>query len=130
MPTWTINLCCVAGAGAIGAVARWGTHIGVQRFVGTSWPWATLVINVLGCFIIGLAFQYFKNHGIPFDSNRALLLFTGFLGAYTTYSTFALDTYKLQIDDTAGMMWAMVNVLVQVVLGWLAVIGGVAVAGK
>lgn len=130
MPTWTVNLFCVAGAGAIGAVMRWGTQLGVHRLVGTSWPWATLAINVLGCFIVGLAFQYFKNHAIPFDSHRAMLLFTGFLGAYTTYSAFALDTYKLQIDTSAGMIWAMINVLVQVVLGWLAVIGGVAAAGK
>ncbi len=65
---------------------------GMQRLAGNSWPWGTLVVNVLGCLIFGFGYQYFADRQVPVDDTRRLLLFTGFVGTYTTYSTFAFDT--------------------------------------
>ena len=113
------RVCCVAGAGALGALARWGMTAGMHRWV--TWPWSTLAVNVLGCFAFGFLFQLMANR-VPADSHLRLLAFTGFLGAFTTYSTFAFETNQLQNEK--GLAWAASNVLLHVALGWSAVVAG------
>ncbi|MDX1963964.1 MAG: fluoride efflux transporter CrcB [Pirellulales bacterium] len=127
MPAWLLNLLCVAGGGASGSLLRWWTALGVKSLLGNAWPWGTLTVNILGCFLFGFGFQWSLARGVPDDHPLRLLFFTGFLGAYTTYSTFAFDSHELQLSR--GWHWAMVNVLAQVLLGWLAVWGGIAAAG-
>src|SRR5262245_11105364 len=113
MPFSMVNLMCVALAGAAGAVARWGTAHFVDAVAGKTWPWGTFVVNVLGCFVFGFGYQIFDLRAVPPNSPQRLLLLTGFLGAYTTFSTFAFDTYD--INSRAGMVWAFANVASQVV---------------
>jgi CrcB protein len=117
----------IAVAGAIGALARWGlgSWFG-QRF--PTFPWGTLVINVSGSFVIGVLFVALVERGIG-SSTMRLALMTGLLGAYTTFSTFSLETFRL-IEDGA-VRSAMTNVGLSVVLGlmavWLGVVAGRAV---
>ena len=82
----------IAGAGAIGALARWGlgTWFG-QRF--PTFPWGTLVINVSGSFVLGVLFVVLVERAVGSSALR-LALMTGLLGAHTTFSTFSLETFR------------------------------------
>jgi len=77
----------VALGGAIGAVLRFLAVIGAGRFV-PDWPLGTLVVNVLGCFVMGVFFVTLGPRNHP-------LLMTGILGGFTTFSAFTLDALKL-----------------------------------
>jgi CrcB protein len=115
----------VALAGALGALARWG--IGEwfgHRF--PTFPWGTMVINVSGSFILGVMFAVLVERNVGSTTLR-LALMTGLLGAYTTFSTFSLETFRLFEDGATGS--ALANIGFSVVLGLLAVWLGVA-AGR
>ena len=118
----------VALAGAVGALARWG--IGAwfgQRF--PSFPWGTMVINVSGSFILGVMFAILVERDIGSPVLRVALM-TGLVGAYTTFSTFSLETFRLFEDGATGS--ALANIGFSVVLGllgvWLGIIVGRAAA--
>ncbi len=97
----------VAAGGALGALSRYS----VYRVVETSFPWATFIVNVTGCLIASfLMFRY----GSDIDSTTRLLIFTGFFGAYTTMSTFSIDTVNLMTEGSYA--YAGANVLLNVVL--------------
>jgi fluoride exporter len=115
----------IGAAGAAGALARWGlgSWFG-QRF--PTFPWATLVINVSGSFVLGLLFVVLVERGIGSSTTR-LALMTGLLGAYTTFSTFSLETFRLfEIGSTRA---ALSNVALSVVLGLMGAWAGI-VAGR
>ncbi len=77
--------------GALGAMSRYS----VYRVVETAFPWATFIVNITGCLTASfLMFGY----GSDIDGTSRLLLFTGFFGAYTTMSTFSIDTVNLITD--------------------------------
>ena len=78
----------------LGAWARYGQTLLVQAAFGRSFPWATLSINVLGCFIMGfLFFETLERISVSPELRTGML--TGGLGAYTTFSTFSLETLVL-----------------------------------
>lgn len=107
----------IAVGGALGALARYGVDEWIGRRTG-AFPWGILVVNVSGAFLIGVAVEALE----PRFEGAAWLrtaVVTGFLGAYTTFSTFSLDTYRLL--DQGELDQALVNVLGSVVLGLLAV---------
>ena len=91
-------------------------------------PWATLLINVSGCFALGVLMTVFVDRVVPNADIRAALT-VGFLGAYTTFSTFAYDSLKLAEDGAAGL--ATANVVVSVAAGitaaWLGTVVGRAI---
>jgi CrcB protein len=107
----------IAGAGAMGALARWGlgSWFG-QRF--PTFPWGTLVINVTGSFFLGVLFALLVEHGVGSSTVR-LSLMTGLLGAYTTFSTFSLETFRL--FEIGATRQAVANAALSVVLGLAAV---------
>ncbi len=114
MPELLKESLVVGMGGFLGAVARFlvGTWI-VNRY-GASFPWATFVINVSGSFLLGLLITLFLARFIS-DPWR-LFLMVGFLGAYTTFSTFEYDSARL------GVSWAALgNLLGSVVAGYGAV---------
>ena len=115
----------VAAGGSIGAVARYAVSLLVARFWTHEFPLATLVINVTGCFILGF-FSTLAAGRIGIDPSWRLFVSTGFVGAYTTFSTFEYETSRL--TEAGAMLWATVNVLVSVVAGFLAVRIGVMLA--
>ena len=78
----------------LGAWARYGQSILVQMVLGRGFPWATLSINVLGCFLMGfLFFETLERSALSPELRTGIL--TGGLGAYTTFSTFSLETLVL-----------------------------------
>ena len=94
------------GAG-VGAPARYLVDQGIRRLHGSSWPLGTLVINVLGSFILGLV--------VTGGGNALLILGTGFAGAFTTWSTFAMETHTLFVLKKHGVAW--LNLLATLLLG-------------
>ena len=103
----------VAVAGAAGAVARYtiGRAVGVRSF-----PWATLGINLAGSYLLGLVLVLGTRRDWPEAVTVGIAI--GFLGAFTTFSTFSYETYTLLRTDRAGS--AAIYVLASVGLGVLA----------
>lgn len=89
-----IALLAVAVGGGLGTVARYLLNNAVTLWLGKSFPYGILCINVVGSFCIGMAFVYFSSR-LPASENWRLLVVVGFLGAFTTFSTFSLDTIQL-----------------------------------
>lgn len=109
----------VAAGGALGSMARHGVNVLVHgRWPLMRFPLSTLVVNVLGCLIIGLLAGLVMSDRITFRFYWREFLFVGILGGFTTFSAFGLDTMTLARTSTAAAVW---NVVAQVVLGLLAV---------
>lgn len=101
----------IAVAGAAGAVLRYLAHLGIVAVLGAGFPYGTLVINVLGSFLIGLLFVLLWEKPIGGDVLR-LTLMVGLLGSFTTFSAFSLDTWMLL--DNGLPLKALANVLANV----------------
>ncbi len=101
-------------AGALGTLARYGMAGAVQRMVGTSFPWGTVAVNIAGCFLAGL-FWAVLDKKIHLDHGLRLALFIGFMGAFTTFSTFILETGHLVRQD--AWLHAGANILLQNAIG-------------
>jgi CrcB protein len=114
----------VALGGAAGAVARYWLSGLVYRFAGPGFPWGTLVVNVLGCFAIGIVVVALEST-LQSPAVRAAVAI-GFLGAFTTFSTYSYEALALLQDGE----WARAGAYVggSVVLGLLAVAAGFASA--
>jgi len=90
------NLLCIAIGGAAGAIARYALSEVVKHATGAGFPWGTLCVNLLGCFIIGVAIHLVTIPAIPFGLDYMIVI--GFLGAFTTFSTFALENVNMLRD--------------------------------
>ena len=88
------SLAAIAGGGALGAVLRHSANQGAMHLFGPDYPYGTVFVNVLGSFIIGALIAYFAHVWQPSNALR-LFVITGFLGAFTTFSTFSLDFVTL-----------------------------------
>jgi fluoride exporter len=89
----------IAVAGALGALARYGLDELIGRRTG-AFPWGIFVVNVTGAFLIGFMVNALEPRFE--DSWVRLAVVTGFLGAYTTFSTFSLDTFRLLQEGRGG----------------------------
>ena len=108
--------------GVLGALARWGVGEALPHDAG-GWPWATLLVNLTGCLVLGvLIAALFTRH--PSSPWLRPFLGTGVLGGYTTFSTFAVDA--VQLTDAGAGGAAVGYVLASVVGGVLAAVAGVA----
>jgi len=110
----------VAVGGAIGSVARHG----VNRVVHQEWPllrfpFATAIVNVVGCCVIGVLAGLIATGRLPMRTTWREFVFVGILGGFTTFSTFGLDTITLVRSGASDQ--ALMNVLLQLVCG----VGGV-----
>ena len=89
------DILLVAVGGALGSVARYFCCVGVNRWVILAgFPWGTLIVNVLGCLMIGFLGGLAGTKQLFAQSGR-LFLFTGILGGFTTFSAFGLETFSL-----------------------------------
>jgi fluoride exporter len=113
----------VALGGAVGAVARYALGGWVQAKWGDSFPYGTLAINVSGSFVLGLFATLFL--GLAWSEHWRLLVAVGFLGAYTTFSTFSFES--LQLLQAGRYRAAAFNLAGSVVLGLAAAFVGVLV---
>lgn len=116
------GLAWIALGGALGALARFGTVSLASRFAGSEYPFGTLMVNGLGSFLVGFIMVLIMER---LSGGEAVRLFTvvGFLGAYTTFSSFAWET--LMLHQQGETIAALVNVVLNVVLALGAVIAGV-----
>ena len=111
------------GAG-IGGAMRHGVNVGAAKLLGSEFPFGTLIVNVLGSFIMGLFAGYFAyRSGVP--QHVRLFLTTGILGGFTTFSTFSLDAAVLIERHSYGA--AVGYVAGSVVAGLVALFLGLAV---
>jgi fluoride exporter len=114
----------VALGGAAGALARYGLDRLIEHHVVTVFPWSTFTINVTGCFVAGLAVAALVDrHDLPAWVRTGVVV--GFLGAYTTFSTFAQESRDLFVGGHVSL--AAVNATASVVVGVLAVAAGTGV---
>ena len=111
-------------AGAGGALARYGLDGLVSRHTSTTFPWGTFVINVTGSLLLGLLFVLLTERYRPEPWLRSGLTI-GLLGAYTTFSTFSLETYRLVEGRAYGL--AAANAFGSLAAGLLAVYLGVVI---
>jgi fluoride exporter len=107
----------VAIAGAAGALARYGVGV---AFGGRTFPWATLAINVTGSLLLGFVLKFGLDRGWADTTTAPLAI--GFIGAYTTFSTFSYETFNLARTDRTAL--AVGYVVASVVGGVLAALVG------
>jgi CrcB protein len=107
----------IAFAGAFGALARYGVDEWIER-KGGIFPWGIFVVNVSGAFLIGFAVEAMEPRFEDTPWVRTAVV-TGFLGAYTTFSTFSLDTYRLL--DAGYVGTAVANAIGTLAAGLVAV---------
>lgn len=117
-----LHVLWVALGGALGASARYSIGVTLLRVYGGPAPVATWTVNLLGCLLIGVLAPLVAG---PELEARRLLLVTGFLGSFTTFSTFSLDTLALWRAGETG--WALLNVAGSVGLGLLFVALGLTI---
>ena len=115
------QLLFLAVAGALGTLSRYALSGLTQRITGAGFPWGTLVINILGCLIIGYVMQMALTTDIIPASVRVVVTI-GFLGAFTTFSTFSYETVKF-LEDGA-LVSAILNITSNVGLGLIATFFG------
>ncbi len=108
------NLGWLALAGAIGTLLRYGVSGLVQRFCSDEFPWGTLAVNGLGCFLFGLVWTLAEDRLLISGKTRFLVL-TGFMGAFTTFSTYAFETSEMLDDSQWGL--AAANLVGQNIVG-------------
>jgi CrcB protein len=111
--------------GAVGSLSRWGLATAVHRWSASAFPWGTFAVNVLGCLLFGFVAGLWEDRPMGNPSTRAFLMI-GFLGGFTTFSTFTWESFVLLRQSHIGK--AMANVSAQVVLGLAALWLGWALA--
>lgn len=120
-----MTLLLIAVGGAAGAVARYLVDTAVSERVAGSFPWGTLVVNLSGTFLLGLLATLALDRSVLPSAIRPPVLI-GFVGAYTTFSTWMLETWRLA--EQGAWVDAFANVVGSVVLGFVALGAGIALA--
>jgi CrcB protein len=121
------QIIAIALGGAVGAVARFLVANGIYAWLGRSFPFGTLFVNVSGSFLMGFLTALLLQRYTMYVEYRAGLL-VGFLGAYTTFSTFALESFYL--FEEGDLRKAALNLLLSVVLCLVAVWFGMLMGRK
>ncbi|WP_197495681.1 fluoride efflux transporter CrcB [Acidihalobacter yilgarnensis] len=120
-----LQLLAIAFGGAVGAMMRFGVSNGVYHWLGRGFPWGTLAVNVLGSLAMGFLTAMLVERLNVGPEVRAAIL-TGGLGAFTTFSTFSIETLSLieQGDVLKAGVNMLVSVLVCVSVCWLGLLLG------
>jgi CrcB protein len=115
------KIALLALAGALGTLARWGMIALLERVTGTAFPWGTATVNVVGCFLAGLAWIAFEHH-FPAAREMRVLILVGFMGAFTTFSALILETGEML--RAATWFYAAANLTLHNALGFAALYFG------
>ena len=111
-------------AGGFGTISRYGLSHLLTTFAGPRYPWGTLVVNVVGCFLFGIFAELFTTEKL--DAGWKVIVLTGFLGGFTTFSAFAFELESLRGQGLHQM--ALLHFLGNNLLGLAAIIAGFYVA--
>jgi CrcB protein len=111
--------------GSIGALSRYGVSLLAVKLFGVKFPWGTLIVNLSGCFLIGLAFAWGERGFNIMTPSVRLFFITGYLGALTTFSTFGLET--MTALQEGRYLVAAGNILANNIIGITLVFLGMAV---
>ncbi len=120
-----IQLLTVAAGGALGAVLRFLMSSNIYRVFGRDFPYGTLAVNVIGSLLMGFFFVLIMERAALSDAWRGVIII-GFLGAFTTFSTFSIET--LNLLESGELSRAALNIFLSVVLclmaTWLGLVMG------
>ncbi len=120
-----LQVIAIAGGGAIGALLRFWVSTGTYLLFGRGFPWGTLAVNVLGSLLMGFLYVVFLERSLVSPEIRSAVL-VGLLGAFTTFSTFSIET--LNLLEQADYLKALLNVLVSmclcIIACWLGLVIG------
>lgn len=119
-----MTILLVGAGGFLGAISRYLVDGWVAGATGGGFPWGTLVVNLTGSFVLGLLFALSVERGVLSPALRAPVLI-GFIGAYTTFSTLTLETWRLVEDGS--YIAAFGNIGGSMILGLVAVVAGLAI---
>lgn len=113
----------IALGGGLGALARYGASFWVQERVAGAFPYGTFLVNISGCLIMGLVMTRL-NEGGPVSVNWRFLVPVGFIGGYTTFSSFAFETFRLieQGLPLTGLGYVASSVILGYLALWIGVI--------
>lgn len=126
MPDMLLNPLLVFIGGGLGAVSRYLLTSFIGSHVGGNFPFGTFTANVLGSFCMGFAMFCFMSRGVAVPEHIRLLLLVGFLGGFTTFSSFSMETVSLLQNQ--HIVSSIVNVAGNVCLGIGAVLAGMMAA--
>jgi CrcB protein len=115
------SLVLVFIGGGLGAVSRHLSGLAVMRASGSGFPWGTMVVNIIGSFVMGCLIAWLARRSSG-DADLRLLLATGFLGGFTTFSAFSLDAVTLY--ERGALTAAAAYVIASVTVSILALFGG------
>ena len=104
------------GGGILGTLARYMLAGAVYQKMGTDFPYGTIIVNLIGCFLIGFFDTIFQERFL-FSPILRIFLMAGFCGAFTTFSTFMLETGNLIRDGET--LRAFLNVILSVIIGFI-----------
>lgn len=109
----------------MGALLRFWVSTGVYQWLGRGFPWGTLAVNVIGSFLMGFLFVLFLERMLISGELRAAVL-VGLLGAFTTFSTFSIETLTLleQADYLKALLNALASVVVCILACWAGLVLG------
>jgi CrcB protein len=97
-----LKILAVAAGGSVGATLRYVVFYFFEKQYTSTFPWATLLVNLIGSFLIGFFWGYFDRLFVT--TGIRLLIFVGLLGSFTTYSTYAFDVFSLFRDGEFKML--------------------------
>lgn len=113
-----LRLLLIGLGGLVGTLCRYWLSGMLARRYGETFPAGTLVVNVLGCFVIGFLFYMFQERYVAGETARTVVL-VGLLGGFTTFSSYGLQTFTLLRDGE--LLYAAANIVASNVLGLLTV---------
>jgi CrcB protein len=118
-----LTIASIALFGAAGCIARYLISIWVHDTLGRSFPYGTLLVNILGAFLIGFVME-FAIRSTHLSSNLRTGITIGFLGGLTTFSTFSYETFRLMEDGKFIVAAAnvLVSVMVCLAFTWLGIV--------
>ena len=117
-------LLLVGAGGFLGAIARYLLDARITAWTGGSLPWGTFAVNMTGSFVLGVLFALIvERAALPADLRAPLLI--GFLGSYTTFSTLALESWRM-VEDGAWL-YATANLGGSILIGVVAVVAGISI---